>query len=138
MVRERVVVPKARADQERIEGGEVPRVRTSRRDLEEARGTRYIEALPILREYRASDLADQGLHYRQTIQSGLTAERMEKAKSVFPSSETAERLQEGREFGLNTSSFQLSVLVANFGNLARPSKINDKRIDIKGPSVLAS
>jgi hypothetical protein len=92
MVRERVVVPRAHADQERLEGGEVPRVRTSRRDLEDVRGTRFIEALPILREFPVSALADQGLHYKETIQSGLTAYIMEQAKSVFPSSETAERL----------------------------------------------
>ena len=68
MVRERVVVPKAHADQERIAGGDVPRVRTSRSDLEQAKGKRFIEALPILREYQTSYLADQGLHYKQTIQ----------------------------------------------------------------------
>ena len=77
MVRERVVVPKAHVDQERIAGGEVPRVRTSRSDLEQAKGTRFIEPLLILREYLTSELAGEGLHYKQTLQSGLTAKRME-------------------------------------------------------------
>ena len=62
---------------------------------------------------------------------------MQTASYLFASSETSERLETARTRGLNATSFQLSVLVANFGNLSRPLKVKNKRLDIEGPSVLA-
>ena len=62
---------------------------------------------------------------------------MKEATSLFPSSESWDRLIEQVREGYNVTSFQMSVLVANFGNLNRPSRIGGKRIDIEAPSVLA-
>jgi hypothetical protein len=62
---------------------------------------------------------------------------MKEATSIFPTSESWNRLIEQVREGYNATSFQMSVLVANFGNLARPSRIGGKRIDTEAPSVLA-
>ena len=82
-------------------------------------------------------LASQSLHSKSVIATGLTSELMKKAARTFLSSETSERLQERRRQNLNSSSYKLSVLAANFGNLSRPSRINKKAITIDAPSVLA-
>mgnify|MGYP001310644514 CR=1 FL=1 len=73
MVREKHPVPGTVADQERMEkDGIVPRERTSREDVTKTFGKRNRESLPIQRMLDPSDLVDEALHTKTSIQSGKT------------------------------------------------------------------
>ena len=140
LTREMIIEPSAAIRQREMEEtGDVPRERTARKYLSDEVGTRFMESLPIVRpdDMSMEALASQSLHSKSVIATGLTSELMKKAARTFLSSETSERLQERRRQNLNSSSYQLSVLAANFGNLSRPSRINKKAITIDAPSVLA-
>ena len=65
----------------------------------------------------------------EAISSGQTEAAMKYSMHQFPTSSDETRVGEMEEQGYNTSSLQLSVFVANMGNLARPSVISGKRIN---------
>ena len=70
------------------------------------------------------------------IHSGTTEKWMKYSMHSFPTSSGESRVQEMETEGWNVSSMQLSVFVANMGNLARPSVISGKKINRKTCDII--
>merc|ERR1712026_239016 len=88
---------------------------------------------------RAATLSTQAASWHHITQN-YTDELINYGMNVFPISRPSSDVADKLEAGHCTSTFQLSFLVCNLGNLARPMQFGDKKISKKtytGPCMLA-
>ena len=88
---------------------------------------RFKESLPILVDpyLRAATLSTQATSWEH-ITEKYTDELINYGMNVFPISRPSSDVTDKMEAGHCTSTFQLSFLVCNLGNLARPMQFGDK------------
>ena len=87
---------------------------------------RWQEAMPIMPDPFLTKRIAKSLAYKPVIASGETQDIMDYAMHRFPTTQTKEELEARYKFNLNMSSMQLSVLIANFGDFQRISRIEGK------------
>ena len=92
---------------------------------------RYAQNLPILddpfcrRAYHSRQTAS-----RESVTQGLLDQLVQYAMNPFPISRPPEDVIDKNQDGYCQSSLQLSILVANLGNLARPMKFGNKEVHV--------
>merc|ERR1712026_639153 len=104
-----------------------------------SRSTHQCTFLKCAPNLRAATLSTQPTSWEH-ISGKYTDELIYYGMNVFPISRPSEDVTNKMEAGHCTSTFQLSFLVCNLGNLARPMQFGDKKISKKtytGPSMLA-
>ena len=99
---------------------------------------RYLESLPCLADpyLRAAYLSSQTSSWEH-FTSGYLDQLIAYSEHQFPVSRDTEDVIRALSQGYCQSTFQLSLLACNLGNLARPMNFGDKRARyFKGPSML--
>ena len=63
----------------------------------------------------------------ESVSSGETEAWMRHAMHQFPTSQIEDRVKQAEDQAYNASTLQLSIFIANMGNLSRPSVIEGKK-----------